>query len=256
MEQVQSRSFRELLVAVSRHRSTLRVLDGKEVLPTGAELAKCERIVRSGWERVCSDYPNWRWMIQRVAIPLSVGVGDYQMPWYFDGRIRSAITYGDGGPCVLVREVHEDEIRIMRASQTASQGVPHSIGFYRDREGTTGASKERVMMSVFPTPGSSYTLQFLCDAQPNALWELEDRPFAGARFNRAIEEACLAQAEFDMLRARGPLEQSYQQSLATAVALDQESGPRIVGTLSDTTGEGFHSDLKGPFSTNGIQIYP
>lgn len=229
-------TFGELVVAVARQRGSARQVKDKFEPPTGIELARCHEIVRKGWLRVCVEYPQWRWMRQKMEVVLVAAQREYEMPWFFDGRVRGGLTYSSDGPRLRVDIVTEGEYLELTGDSSTPTGDPTRVAFYRRAPGSgDGLSRaergERWIMGCFPTPNTVRTLRCIVDAQPGGLFESKDRHFAGPTYNLLVERACLAEAEFDAKRMAGPLKDEYLDMLQAAIALDKESGPRIVGQL-------------------------
>lgn len=258
-------TFRDLVVCVAR---LYGVADpagngmGYVVPSDPNNLAFCVEIVRQGVRRVATDHPRWRWMRQRISLTLQAGKSEYRMPWFFDGRTLSErLTYDASGPRGVVSVISEPRMREMIAAVGEVTGDPSSVCFYQGEAGDprpapVGQASQRRWTAWFaPTPTQTRTVQMVVRANVRNAFDLDDFHPAGPALDALMESACRAAAEMEAGKGETQYETKYQSDLRAAIAVDEESGPRNLGTASDPeAGDDDTPPTSGPLYLNGVRV--
>lgn len=262
-------TFRRLVVSVARMYGLADVDEsGKFVVPSDpGNLNFCIDIVQSGVRRVVNDWPEWRWLNQRVTLALVEDTAEYVMPWFFCGVCLSErLSYDTSGPRSTVQVVSEADLREMESSLGSASGDPQFIAFYQgDPDNTPLAPKGSGIPSlgsrswrarVYPTPSQARNLIVVVRANPSNDFDLDDVHPAGAAMDAIMESACKAEAEMQMRRGETQFEQRYQADLAAAKIRDAETGPRNLGPASDPDENAYGpiTTDAGPLYLNGVRV--
>lgn len=262
-------TFRQLVVSVARMYGLADVgADGKFAVPSDTgNLNFCIDIVQSGVRRVVNDWPQWRWLNQRITLGLVASTAEYVMPWFFCGVCLSErLSYDASGPRMTVQVVTEDALREMEGSLGSASGDPQFIAFYQGGQdnlpisppgsGAPSLGSRAWRARVYPTPAQARSLILVARANPANEFDLDDAHPAGAAMDAVIESACKAEAEMQMRRGETTFEQRYQRDLEAAKRRDDESGPRNLGPASDPEENAYGpiTTDAGPLYLNGVRV--
>jgi len=156
--------------------------------------------------------------------------GNYTLPATFGGEYLGPISYEAGAnPGASIQWTSEGMIRRLRENVSSQTGYP-TLAAVRKMDATNVA--RRWELTVYPTPGGDYTIEFPYELYFTALTETTDLHPAGAHYDEVIIAACEAYAEMkgeDKLQGRV---QYYQQkALAGAYRRNRRSAPRRLGNL-------------------------
>jgi len=201
---------------------------------------KAARVVRRGLARVVSAKPDWAWLRQAVALDLESGEDDYDMPWFFMGRILGPVTYQTPGPMreVIVTTI-DDVIGKFRAGSWSEQtGDPTHCAFYVG-EKTDPSQPAFWKVRFYPTPSRAVTVVMGVRAEPEAMRDSTDQFIAGSEYNRMVEAAVMLEAANEAApERRDVLMQEYETAKGDAIRNDDRAKARNSGRLERTMGYG------------------
>lgn len=167
--------------------------------------------------------------------------GSYRLPDDFGG-LQGQLTYaaGAGYEPILVRS--EGDIRKERARNDRT-GTPFVCAHrWVSSDGTAGQRSE---LLLYPTPDTTYTLQYVKTAHPDKLTTDAPYPLGGMVHGETIKQACLAYAEHMSNDAESINREKYAKMLNASMAKDRIYQPRNLGYNADRqeTIPGRHSNV-------------
>jgi len=161
----------------------------------------------------------------------------YQMPADFEGQVLGRMTYAGpaGTPRMEIKEIADEEIRILNAGQTTTGGDPVLVAF-RPLVQDTPDEAPRWEAVFWPSPSANRTVVFKYQRVPAALSLGTDRPIVGVKHDRTLLAACKMEAEeqrFD--KFGGAWAQAYNKQLENSKRLDREATPRSLGIMFENS---------------------
>lgn len=158
----------------------------------------------------------WSFLTPSSTLSLTSGDYDINLPADF-GTIAGDFTYQDGVNQPPIAVVTEGDLRNMRARDSASGPPRYACIRQKTFDATAGQSWE---VLFYPTPDTSYTVEYSYRVSPNHLDPTNDYPYGGPAHGETVLLACMAAAEREFDDAVGAYEQKFQQRLAASMALD------------------------------------
>lgn len=153
--------------------------------------------------------------------------GNYTLPSTFAGEYLAPITYAAGeNPGASIQWGSEGMVRRLQENVSSQTGYP-TIAAVRK-----SSTARRWELTVYPTPGGNYTVEFPYELYFTVLSATTDLHPAGAHYDEVVMAACEAYAE---MKGEGKLEgrvQYYQgKALPAAQRRNARSAPRKLGNL-------------------------
>lgn len=221
--------------------------DGLAIPPTEAhDLSVVKRACNDGWRRFLNSNPKWHWLTPTFTITFDPDgesgecvdgeAWRYHMPDGFYGHMIGWFTYPHGEGRVKIEQASELRVRELRAASDAT-GTP-AVGAIRRIPIKVGDEAARCWeLVVWPTPSSSVVITGAARLYANKLLEDEDRPNCGFVFDEAVLAAMLAEAERTKEDSTGEQEAHWAEALVRAIAIDQQSTPRRLGSYGPGGGD-------------------
>lgn len=136
-----------------------------------------------------------------------------------------------------VAVVPVEEIFATNAQSTGTSGYAQMIGITPTI--SHGKYRQQFLYAVpYPRPSAVHTLEF--KSRFTTIPESDTNPFypGAAMHAETILASCLAAAELNTARARGPMWEDYQAKLAASISIDRQvSAPRLVARMRDPSTE-------------------
>jgi len=157
--------------------------------------------------------------------------GDFRMPRDFAGSYGGPITFArDTNQTTRIDWVDESEIRSLRNVSSETTGFPIIAALRLAREIETG-DRRRYVFSVFPTPYTSFDVEFKYHLMFTELISVTEYPPSPAVHDETLRGAVRAVIERDVDRTTdGPDWQYYRGiCLKRSHEYDARSGPRRLG---------------------------
>jgi hypothetical protein len=253
-------TFRDLVVVVAEYRGTAySSTDGTEmVVPQDEfELHRCMELVQRGWQRVVQSWSHWEWKKRTINVVLKKGDNLIRMPWFFNGRAHGDAYFEPPGPNDRIVLVSRQLFHGSQNQHIGNNGRPRYGTFERNMDNTTpGVATEAYWnMRIWPESDSDYTLRMLVEAEPRALWDLDDAHYAGPDYDRLVRLAALAEAELDVNKAPANYDGLFREELGNAVKRSGEINREVLGTLQPTDGlDEWYIRGDPPITLNGVRI--
>lgn len=166
---------------------------------------------------------QWSFMRPTCSLNFVSGEGDYSLPQDFGGMIGLVTILTTSGVYGTLKTVNEGMIRARRSTTQNVSGIPQQVAI-RPKPQSQGFPQGWEML-VFPTPQTTYTIQFRMLVNPQRLSKENPYPYGGAQHAQTILLACLSEAEQKVQDIQnGPHQTEYLRRLAASIALDSQAG--------------------------------
>lgn len=163
-----------------------------------------------------AERPTWSWSFLRANTTLGLvsGISTYNLPDNFGELLDTGFTFttDQGGVAI----VGEDAIRSLQ-SQAERSGAPQ----YAAVRAKTGGDRTKYEALFYPTPDSTYTLNYRYAITPNDLTEAKPIPWGGPQHAETILEAVLAAAEKTLNDEEGLHEKKFLECLTRSIQADK-----------------------------------
>ena len=260
-----SMTFGELIIRVAEYLGVANYDSGAAAIPTDAhDLDLCKRLVNDGFRRFVNANPRWQWLNLNFDITFDPdGVGAqcvnseayrYYMPAGNFGNFDGVFTYPATGPRLSIRYTSESIIRQFRAGGRTS-GDPSYFSVRPLPASLQDSNKTRFEVIFYPTPGNIYTVTCKARVYPDKMTDVAEPQPAGFQFDECILFAALAESEMQRTNVRGPMEERFKETLASAILIDRQSAQQSLGYNGDNSDEAIRSSRYRPTSYAQVDTY-
>lgn len=251
-------TFRDLVVVVAEFRGTAEpVTDAGQGVPVDPfEAQRCAELVQRGWQRVVQSWSHWEWKKRSIIVKVKSGDSTIRMPWFFNGKVYGHALYEHPGPSAQITLVSQRLFHEARLSP-GNGGWPTIGTFERNQDdGITGAGTEAYWnLRLHPESNGDYNLRMLIECEPKALWDLDDRHYAGPDYDRLVRLSVQAEVELDINRSAGEYDNLFRGELANAIRRSSEVNRESLGRLEPTASSDMLYVRGQPtISLNGVTI--
>lgn len=201
---------------------------------THAKLKEVDQIIESGYRKFLYPEPidqqmiGHEWSFLRPVGEMTVVSGQhtYSLPQDFDSLHGNMTFGGTNNSYPPIQETSANRIRELRNGSDYTS-IPQWCATAPVQ--SNGTSDQVQQMLFYPTPGSTYILEYQYHAVQRKLSETNKYPVGGVVFGELLLSSCLAEAELQKSGKRGAFFRDYQGRLATAISSDYRRLPRVLG---------------------------
>jgi hypothetical protein len=192
-----------------------------------AAVTDAKFIVNRAYARYVS-YFDWTFLYQEKTLETIDGVYKYTLPSDFSYLVYPKLTFDSDDAYAEIQQRTSGQIKQLR-SDAVFENAPiyfalQAGAYYK----TTGQGWD---IWFYPTPDTTYSLQYLCKINPEKLVNDADIPIGGADMSDCLLQLCLAYAEVYKDEGMSVNNQVVTQILEPAKVMDNRRRSSHLGNL-------------------------
>lgn len=160
----------------------------------------------------------WSFLAPQRNIELVAAKYVYTLPGDFTDMVTPGFQFSSAAGLLNVTRISDDKLESLQ-SKSPRSGPPQYYAIQDLKAQAIGFTGYRVLF--YPTPDTSYSLQYRYGVTPASLSATNTTPLGGAVHAETILEACLAEADKIFREENGPHETRFRELLAASITYDK-----------------------------------
>lgn len=170
---------------------------------------------------------EWSFMRPIYEFRTSSGQREYALPAEFERLVDDVYYAADENDYYTKLRLSNPRRLMQMANKEQDTGPPRYVATRADDTG--GVEEQRQLMTLHPTPDSTYKLKMQYQALAQRLTTTQPYPLGGQAHGSGILAACLAAAESRRMGAQGPRYVQFLEKLAGNIIRDLRRGSGLLG---------------------------